>query len=152
LRAGLSRGGNAGNEEVIKLCLVSATGNVISDDCLLYSLCPYPSKSKWPCLAAQSRAFVQVAPGVGFSPLLVPSQWCVPPDSVVTGLPRGRTGPSYMVLLAPSMRRKARVGRLVAGTAALGGSTARAALRNQVTRCMLEIIRRGRLTVSLPQC
>jgi hypothetical protein len=38
LRAGLSRGGNAGDEEVIKLCLVSATGDVISGGCLLYKL------------------------------------------------------------------------------------------------------------------
>ena len=69
----------------------------------------YPSKGKWANLDPSSNALVQVGPGRGFASLFVPSQWWVPPETVVTLWPRVRTFPSKMVLFNPSIRKLTKV-------------------------------------------
>ncbi len=63
-----------------------------------------PSKVKPPCLAPSSSVAVEVAPGEGFAPPLVPSHLWVPPDGVVTSWPSVVTGFSYSVPVLPSTR------------------------------------------------
>lgn len=59
---------------------------------------------------------MQVGPGVGFAPRLVPSHSCVPPEGVVTLWPFVKIGPSKIVLVEPSTRKFTSVGTFARGT------------------------------------
>src|SRR3954471_12433217 len=82
-----------------------------------------------------------VGPGPPGWPLLVPSQWCVPPEAVVTLCPSVVTEPSNVVLVGPSTRSVTAAGAPSAGAAAaadMSRAAGRARRPRRETRCIMD--------------